>query len=295
MIADQARAFDYPALYNSANVSSRDFQSRYFRLAIFEYVLLTCAAIASMNFFDSKLAYYLYAFVFIILFVVLGVKAATKPEQGWYRSRALAESVKTMAWRYCMRSAPFRHDSDRANRDEFRRFLSDILNGGRLVGGELSPDFAAQDQITRSMCDLRLETLKNRKILYLQFRINEQRAWYKERSIYNKKSAIFWFGMCAVVYLFAISLVLGRLANEEWNFWPFEPLIVVAGSIIGWMQIKRYNELAVSYTLTAHEIGILATRIDDVDDEVEFSEFINDAELAFSREHTQWVARQEAR
>jgi hypothetical protein len=295
MINDKVMVFNYPALYDSANVSSGIFQRRYFRLAISEYVLLTCAAIVSMNFFDSKLAYYLYAIFVLVLFSVLGFKAATKPEQGWYRSRALAESVKTMAWRYCMRSAPFRHDSDRANRDEFRRFLSDILNGGRLVGGELSPDFATQDQITRSMGDLRLESLKNRKNVYLHFRINEQRDWYKNRSIYNKKASRFWVFVCASVYCFALVLVLGRLTNTEWGFWPFEPLIVVAASIIGWMQIKKYNELAVSYTLTAHEIGILAIRIDDVSDEGEFSEFINDAELAFSREHTQWVARQEAR
>ena len=60
------------------------------------------------------------------------------------------------------------------------------------------------------------------------------------------------------------------------------------------MQIKKFNELNSSYTLTAHEIGIIQTRLQDVEAEEEFSDFVNEAELAFSREHTQWVARQDA-
>src|SRR5437868_1033768 len=32
---------------------------------------------------------------------------ATKPEQDWYDGRALAESVKTLAWRYAVGGKPF--------------------------------------------------------------------------------------------------------------------------------------------------------------------------------------------
>ena len=60
------------------------------------------------------------------------------------------------------------------------------------------------------------------------------------------------------------------------------------------MQIKKFNELTSAYTLTAHEIGIIQGRLEEVDSEEDLSEFINEAELAFSREHTQWVARQNA-
>ncbi|RWI72075.1 MAG: SLATT domain-containing protein [Mesorhizobium sp.] len=74
--------------------------------------------------------------------------------------------------------------------------------------------------------------------------------------------------------------------------WPTEPLIVIAASLIGWTQIKKFNELASAYTLTAHEIGLTADLITDANSDEAFSAAVNEAELAFSREHTQWVARQ---
>lgn len=95
-----------------------------------------------------------------------------------------------------------------------------------------------------------------------------------------------------MVYIAAIVTVLLRIAKPDWVMLPTEPLIVLAASFIGWIQIKKFNELASAYALTAHEIGILQPRLDEIDDENAFSDFVNEAELAFSREHTQWVARQ---
>jgi hypothetical protein len=69
-------------------------------------------------------------------------------------------------------------------------------------------------------------------------------------------------------------------------------LIVIAASIIGWMQIKNFNELAAAYTVAAHEIGLIKIRAAEVTRDDAFSEFVNDAEKAFSREHTLWIARQ---
>jgi hypothetical protein len=57
------------------------------------------------------------------------------------------------------------------------------------------------------------------------------------------------------------------------------------------MQVKKFNELAAAYTVAAHEIGLIRPKLDDVSTEAELSDFITDAELAFSREHTLWVAR----
>jgi hypothetical protein len=58
--------------------------------------------------------------------------------------------------------------------------------------------------------------------------------------------------------------------------------------------MKRHSELTASYNLTAHEIGIIKGNAEAVETESEFSDFVNEAELAFSREHTQWVARKDA-
>ena len=66
----------------------------------------------------------------------------------------------------------------------------------------------------------------------------------------------------------------------------------MAGGVLTWIQVKRFQEIATAYALTAHEIGIVRGHLAESDTNEEFSKFVKDAENAFSREHTQWVVRQ---
>jgi len=88
-------------------------------------------------------------------------------------------------------------------------------------------------------------------------------------------------------------MVLLHVKFVETTF-PVEPVIVLASAVLGWMQIKKFNELASAYALTAHEIGLAETVIADAKTEQDFSKAVNEVELVFSREHTQWIARQTA-
>ena len=60
------------------------------------------------------------------------------------------------------------------------------------------------------------------------------------------------------------------------------------------MQAKRFSELAASYALAAHEISLIADQALTPATAYDFSVFVGDAENAFSREHTQWVARKDS-
>ena len=84
-----------------------------------------------------------------------------------------------------------------------------------------------------------------------------------------------------------------RVVYPEWKIWPTEIFLVGAAGILIWIQAKRFRELAAAYGITAHEIGLALSELDDVQVENEFSKFVGDAENAFSREHTQWVARKD--
>lgn len=285
----------YPALYKAASDMSATSQNLYHRLLMSEYALLFLAAVLSMITSPGSLFQSIHALAFVALVVLLLYRYKTKPEQDWYKGRALAESIKTSTWRYCLRASPFEDVSDvRVRRSEFRNHLREILRANRFIGDRIPPDSAADDQITSSMDDIRALSLEQRKQFYMEHRIREQRKWYTDKAGYNKLAAKRWVIACTTIYAGAIVLLVVRPSVPEWNIWPFEPLIVLASSIIGWMQIKKFNELTSAYTLTAHEIGIIQGRLDEVDSEEDLSEFINEAELAFSREHTQWVARQNA-
>jgi hypothetical protein len=102
----------------------------------------------------------------------------------------------------------------------------------------------------------------------------------------------FFWALIGVNSIAVICAVL-RMVYVAQPYWPTDVFIAMAASVLSWMQAKRFSELAASYALAAHEIGLIKEQsmLPDTDDK--FSVFVGDAENAFSREHTQWVARKD--
>ncbi|MGO7319351.1 DUF4231 domain-containing protein [Rhizobium ruizarguesonis] len=286
--------FEFPALYDTASDLSAGSQKSYLLLVRLEYLFLFISAIFAMNFSRDPVYFACSAGVFLVCLGIFIARSWLKPEQDWYRGRALAESIKTSCWKYTMRAEPF-GDADKVavRRAEFRDYLKGILQANRHIGDKMPADKAARDQITKSMEDIRALPLNDRKQYYEIHRIRNQRTWYAKKAGWNKRASKWWVYFGIGAYAIAIVFSLLRIAVPHPDWWPIEPLIVIASSVLGWTQVKKFNELASSYTLTAHEIGIIQGRVQEVVSETEFSNFVNEAEQAFSREHTQWVARQQ--
>lgn len=282
----------YPALFEDSDAASNNAQKLYLNVIRTEYFMLFLAAVCSMSNFNNIIFYYLYAFLFIISAGLLLFRFLSKPEQKWYRCRALSESVKTTTWRYIMRAHPFDDHIEVNDRSDFTGRLGQILKYNAFMGTDLAGLNTDGEQITQEMTTFRSMSLAERKEFYILKRINEQRSWYAKKAKFNKDAQLKWVIASLIIYVFAFGLVIGRLSFPEWNIWPIEPLIVLSTSMIGWIQIKKFGELSSSYTLTAHEIGLIKEKHIEARSEEEFSSFVNEAELAFSREHTQWVARQ---
>jgi hypothetical protein len=58
-----------------------------------------------------------------------------------------------------------------------------------------------------------------------------------------------------------------------------------------WLQFQQHRVLKTSYALAEQELSLVLARLDHVNDEDEWAEFVTDAEGAISREHTTWLAR----
>jgi hypothetical protein len=177
-------------------------------------------------------------------------------------------------------------------RAEFRNQLYRTFDANRATAEKIDHNWSADDQITDEMDRIRALSLDEKKKYYAAHRLNDQRTWYRRKAGENNRSARNWVIAAVVAYVLAFALVLARIRFPDWEFWGIGPIIVFAASLIGWMEVKKFNELGAAYTVTAHEIGLIKPKLDAVDSESDFSDFINDAELAFSREHTLWIARQ---
>ncbi|AWB50217.1 DUF4231 domain-containing protein [Gemmobacter aquarius] len=280
-------------MYHAAGDFSDKSQQRYFRLIILEYALLIVASFVSANAYEDRTYYAGSALIFLITMMVAATRNWLKPEQDWYKGRALAESIKTSSWRYAMRSAPFGNENDEAEtREEFQQHLRLILDANRSIGDKIPADRAAEDQITSRMGEIRASDWMERLKFYREHRVNEQLRWYTKRAEENKNRSTLWVGTAIIIYLFAIAASLMRIAHLEIGIIPVDTFILAASTIVGWTQIKKFNELASSYTLTAHEIGLTFGPLRQVKNEEQLAKFVLEAEQAFSREHTQWVARQ---
>lgn len=288
-----ALKLEFPALYMSADGASATAQSTFWWLIRAEYFLLFLVAVLSATRGLSGLNPLVLTLLLVVLAGLFVFKVYKKLDQDWYRCRALAESVKTSTWRFAMRAHPFQDAENIARpKAEFRNLLRDILKANQHLAENLQ--HADADQFTASMMEIRQLPLDERIAYYVANRIDDQRSWYSRKSKANKRAFRFWVIFTIIVYMSgAISLNAEQLGVAAATY-AFDPLIVVVTSAIGWMQMKRHSELTASYNLTALEIGINRSNSDAVKSEEDFSNFVNEAELAFSREHTQWVARRDA-
>lgn len=285
---------DWPALYRSADQSSNSAQKTYLSLIRLQYAVLISAALFSVFIGDHvgwNIAYVLSLFLSSIFLVYL---ATSKPEQSWYKSRALAESVKTATWRFMMRADPFEDQTNvHSVKGEFSSFLQDILKANNDVGESVKRKPDGGPQITVTMLKFRALPIGDRVQRYMRERVEEQRTWYVKKSTENVNYHKIWVAISVILQAIAIVLALLRIQyGVVWTVWPIDALLVAASAAIGWMQVKKFNELASAYALTAHEISLVEAKMSQITTEGEVSEFVNEAERAFSREHTQWVARQ---
>jgi hypothetical protein len=282
---------DFPALYKSADSASLKAQSSYFNALRCYLILLIIAALVSFSYPADVYAAIASASLFLITLGILIWLKVQKPEDTWYNGRAVAESVKTRTWRWMMKAEPY--ESDGPNQQVQKEFLNDlkaILNQNRSLSHELewTPDLG--EAISGAMIDVRSLPWEKRLEVYVSERIDNQAHWYSKKSQLNKRLAKRWFVVSIVLHSLAILLLLYRIKDPSASL-PIEVVATAASAVLTWVQAKKHNELNSSYALAAHEIVLIKGESVSVTEENHLSEFIINSESAFSREHTQWVAR----
>lgn len=283
---------NFPALYRAADAASNTAQSTFLKAQQLNFVLLIGGAACALLEPTRELAI-VSAICFLASLVVYSYIQQQDFQAIWYRSRALAESVKTATWRLVMGAQPFDQEDESVRLETFRQLLSELLRQNQGIGKHLVGEWSSADQVTPALIDTMRAGFDVKKQVYLIDRIDNQRQWYTIESVSNERSSKNFFTFICAAYGIAIVLLLVKIASPDLKYLPIEVFAVVATSLIAWKQLKRFDELASAYSLTAHELGIVQSRFADVEDLGALAAFVSDAENAFSREHTQWAARRD--
>jgi len=282
---------DYPTVVHYYENVSNVGQSRYLLFIRLELIVVVGAALLSdlireISPTDLRL-------VGTVLLVLLGfglgvqvVRLVRREDQSWFEGRAVAESAKTLTWRYMMKLPPFRGETELE--EEFMNRLQAVLQGC-LVCQPMAVTSA--HEITQRMRDTRKYGWEKRREFYVASRLNDQVKWYKGKAKYNSKRSRQWLGLSITAQIVAIlAAVVVMSTTHHWNFVAL--VTTVAASCVAWSQAKNFDELRESYRMANVELcQIKDEQISNAATEEEFLDAVVNSEGAISREHTMWAAR----
>ncbi|HET9281070.1 MAG TPA: DUF4231 domain-containing protein [Candidatus Angelobacter sp.] len=285
---------DFPWLCSASEKASNSAQFRHFLLlraqlmVFFLVTLLTVCSGVLAPYFKKPLS--VAVAIFLGAGIILTVLAsALRFDKTWFDARAVAESVKTATWRYIIKGNPFGLDAPQPE-ELFIAELSEIQNSRPSVRGYLVADSRAKS-ISDRMRAIRASDFVNRKAEYLEGRIRDQKNWYGNKAIWNKKRAACWYATILVAQVFALVWAILAAAYGPFNFNLAGLLMTTAASFTAWSQAKRHEDLTNSYSVASQELLNIESLAEKVADEDTFRQIIDQAEDAISREHTMWCAK----
>lgn len=275
---------DFPAVFWSADAASLSGQRRYMTGTKWRLLLAIAAAGCAVSNAVAAVAMVLLAFLATVYLEVWML--TERPERAWYDGRALAESAKTLSWRYAVAGDPFPADlpADTAER-RFHQRLALLLR--EAPSDSIVP--VGSMAATEVMAELRRGPFADRKQAYLTGRIADQQQWYGTKATMNTTLARRWrIGLITIEGLGVLAAVLRLL-----EIIPFDlpgVLAAVLGAGAAWFAVRQYESLGRAYTFAATELSIVHQRLTAVHDESRWAQEVADAEEAISREHTMWRA-----
>ena len=291
--SNSARPGSYPGIFNSADAGSIAAQKWYLLLCALRLLsLVSVAAVAAVSVLIDRWAP-------IIAIAPISVAVASeivllilRPDRRWYQCRTVAETAKSLAWRYQVGGRPFARTGHHSQEVD-QEFVSRIQDLVRRFGDSHLPP-ARDDQVTSDMRAIRSLPLEERKSAYLSGRLQDQMHWYANKADWNRRRAdILQVGL-VIVELGALGAAVWGIAYGD-HVAIYSLLAGIAIAVIGWLQIRQHGWLANGYTIASHDLASIRATIDSADDEGSWADFVGEAEDSISREHTVWVSSHHGR
>lgn len=209
-----------------------------------------------------------------------------RPDKAWYDGRAVAESTKTLAWKYATGGVPF--PLSMAD-DEATRGLVDKLGELKNQFPDLVLEPVATPQVSSWMRELRFKPLDERKRVYIEARLNDQQHWYQSKARYNQRRSGQW-RIALFILEFSGAAASLFTAVVQTNLMLGPALAMIAGAAIAWLETKQHDSLARAYSAACTDLSNASSKLVLATSEESWSREVDDAEEAISREHVVWLA-----
>ena len=284
----------FPCFFTLADQQAIKSQKQYLSALKWSIWLIIVASVLAYirNFIEFEYIDWLIGVLLLINLLLNWWIQAEKMDNLWYDYRSIAESIKTLTWKYMLKVIPFAGDEVDCTK-EFRRRVKKILNDNKVILQKSQAISIKQQFITNDMRAIRREDLQTRSHIYTKYRIQDQADWYEKKSKYNKKMGTRFYICYMLLNILLLVFIVISICKFNGKELPLDLFMVLITSIQTWTQIKKYSDLANSYALATQEIALIKKETPSFSKEQEFSRYVSDCENAFSREHTQWYARKQ--
>ncbi len=277
-----------PAILQSSSAAARAYQRSYLRWLGAHLLLLGATAfLSAWSPRDLPLAHRVDGLIAILMFFALVLTLTLKLaalDDRWFRTRAIAESVKAATWRFVMRPG---------GAEDAESFLDELHQLRRRfprMDAHIARFGVSGDEITPAMLRLRSMTLAERTDVYSTHRLQDQIDWYRESAKANAVADSISFRAITVLEVLAIIAAASRMfVIREYN--PTGAVAALSACLLAWSQAKKFSELAGAYSAAHSDLNELKSRAQGVQSEADLARLVNDVEAVVSREHRSWVAR----
>jgi hypothetical protein len=287
---------DFPNYFQAADKASLSAQRKYLNIIKIDLVSMIIASALSIYNYqltESKLYVYVISFLLLLLSLILTIILKTKKyEDIWYQGRALAESCKTLTWRFVCCSEYFEYALPMQDaRNRFVERVKGLAQEFKELSQVMNSRILNLPVITDKMIEIRNNGLQGRKKYYIDNRIEDQKSWYANKAEYNLEKYNVWFWIIILSQALAIISIVSliKFPDNNWNFVGL--LTTISASALSWLQLRQHQELKQAYTTATQELNFIDTLSEQINTEDELSRFVLDSENAISREHTLWLAQ----
>ena len=293
-IVDRVPDSDYPYMFQAADSASLAGQKFYLETTRWRLILLSLAALLGLFSWElswgavgpiNALALAGAAVFLVTLMLELNTWRA-RPDKSWYDGRAVAESAKTLTWKFAAGGNPFPIDM---GIDDAQRALLAGLQSVKNNFPELELSPLNVPAISGWMIEQRQSTFDDRKKSYLAARINDQKNWYTREANLNKRRSKQWrLALLPLEILGACLSVASAFSQDVTQL--SSAIAAFLTAIIAWNQTKQHDSNARAYSAAIQDLTSAEAKLHLVETEESWAREVDDAEEAISREHVVWLA-----